>query len=217
MARRAPEITHKNLFSIEVDLLEPDQVAEAAKKAAGVHSISHVIHNAGMIWPNLIEEAKPSDIAGLAQLHLGSALTLTQAALPAMKARKFGRIMFNGSRAALGVPTCTAYSATKAGIIDGATWALELAPLGLPSMWWRPAPFKLIISGGSSKKTAPRRRHWPNGSRSADLALPKMSNAFLFFCDPKNSFVTGQTLYVCGGRFWRNEPVRSQSGQIILL
>ncbi|MEC7615144.1 MAG: SDR family oxidoreductase, partial [Pseudomonadota bacterium] len=24
-------------------------------------------------------------------------------------------------------------------------------------------------------------------------------NAFLFFCDPKTSFVTGQTLYVCGG------------------
>ena len=27
MARRRPEFTHKNLLSIEVDLLEPDQVA----------------------------------------------------------------------------------------------------------------------------------------------------------------------------------------------
>jgi NAD(P)-dependent dehydrogenase (short-subunit alcohol dehydrogenase family) len=26
-----------------------------------------------------------------------------------------------------------------------------------------------------------------------------VSNAFLFFCDPANSFVTGQTLFVCGG------------------
>ena len=24
-------------------------------------------------------------------------------------------------------------------------------------------------------------------------------SAFLFFCDPENGFVTGQTLYVCGG------------------
>ena len=26
-----------------------------------------------------------------------------------------------------------------------------------------------------------------------------VTNAFLFFCDPANSFVTGQTLFVCGG------------------
>jgi enoyl-[acyl-carrier-protein] reductase (NADH) len=26
-----------------------------------------------------------------------------------------------------------------------------------------------------------------------------VTNAFLFFCDPASSFVTGQTLYVCGG------------------
>jgi NADP-dependent 3-hydroxy acid dehydrogenase YdfG len=44
------------------------------------HEITHLVHNAGLIWPNLIEEAKPEDITGLAQLHLGSALTLTQAA-----------------------------------------------------------------------------------------------------------------------------------------
>jgi NAD(P)-dependent dehydrogenase (short-subunit alcohol dehydrogenase family) len=49
-----------------------------------------------------------------------------------MKARGFGRVLFNGSRAALGVPTRTAYSATKAGIIGMArTWALELAPHGI--------------------------------------------------------------------------------------
>ncbi len=201
MARRAPEIRHKNLFSIEVDLLEPDQVAEAAKKAAGVHSISHVIHNAGMIWPNLIEEAKPSDIAGLAQLHLGSALTLTQAALPAMKARKFGRIMFNGSRAALGVPTRTAYSATKAGIIGMArTWALELAPFGITVNVVAPGPIQTDNFWGIIKKDSPEEAALAKRIPIGRLGTPEdVSNAFLFFCDPKNSFVTGQTLYVCGG------------------
>jgi hypothetical protein len=43
------------------------------------HDVTHLVHNAGLIWPNLIEEAKPEDITGLAQLHLGSALTLLQA------------------------------------------------------------------------------------------------------------------------------------------
>jgi len=32
------------------------------------------------------------------------------------------------------------------------------------------------------------------------LGTPKdVSNALLYFCDPANGFVTGQTLYVCGG------------------
>jgi 3-oxoacyl-[acyl-carrier protein] reductase len=49
--------------------------------------------------------------------------------------------MFNGSRAALGVPTRTAYSATKAGMIGMArTWALELAPHGITVNVVAPGP-----------------------------------------------------------------------------
>ena len=92
-------------------------MARAAEDVANSHNITHLVHNAGLIWPNLIEDAKPVDITSPAQLHLGAALSLTQAALPKMKSNKFGRTMFNGSRAALGVPTRTAYSATKAAII----------------------------------------------------------------------------------------------------
>ena len=84
VSRHAPEFTHERLESIEADLLEPAAVAAAASEAAGRHEITHLVHNAGLIWPNLVEEAKPEDIAGLAQLHLGAALTLLQAALPAM-------------------------------------------------------------------------------------------------------------------------------------
>ena len=68
MARCSPEITHKNLLSIEVDLLEADQVAKAAKDVALSHNITHLVHNAGLIWPSLIEDATPKDITGLAQL-----------------------------------------------------------------------------------------------------------------------------------------------------
>ena len=79
-------------------------MATAAEDIANSHKITHLVHNAGLIWPNLIEDAKPAHITGLAQLHLGAALSLTQAALPKMKTNKLGRIIFNGSRAALGVP-----------------------------------------------------------------------------------------------------------------
>jgi NADP-dependent 3-hydroxy acid dehydrogenase YdfG len=56
------------------------------RRIASEHDVTHFVHNAGLIWPNLVEEAKPEDITGLAQLHLGSALTLLQGFLPSMKA-----------------------------------------------------------------------------------------------------------------------------------
>jgi NAD(P)-dependent dehydrogenase (short-subunit alcohol dehydrogenase family) len=201
LARHIPDWSHDNLEHVAVDLLDATAVAEAAADIASRHEVTHLIHNAGLIWPNLIEEAKPEDIAGLAQLHLGSALTLVQACLPAMKARNFGRVMFNGSRAALGVPTRTAYSATKAGMVGMArTWALELAPHGITVNVVAPGPiltdnFWGIIPKGSEREAELAKRI-PVGRLGT---VEDVTNAFLFFCDPANSFVTGQTLYVCGG------------------
>lgn len=201
LARNVPDWEHENLEHVAVDLLDAGAVAEVAADIASRHEVTHLVHNAGLIWPNLIEEANPEDIAGLAQLHLGSALTLVQACLPAMKARKFGRVMFNGSRAALGVPTRTAYSATKAGMVGMArTWALELAPHGITVNVVAPGPiltdnFWGIIPKGSEREAELAKRI-PVGRLGT---VEDVTNAFLFFCDPASSFVTGQTLYVCGG------------------
>jgi NAD(P)-dependent dehydrogenase (short-subunit alcohol dehydrogenase family) len=201
IARHAPEEAVAGLISVEADLLDAAAVAEAAAVIAAEHEVTHFIQNAGLIWPNLLEQATPADIAGLAQLQLGSALTLTQAFLPAMKARQFGRICFNGSRAALGVPTRTAYSAVKAGVIGMArTWALELAPHGITVNVVAPGPvltdnFWGIIPKGSDRE-AELAAKLPVGRLGT---VRDVSNAFLFFCDPENGFVTGQTLYVCGG------------------
>lgn len=201
LARHTPDWSHERLESVECDLLDAGAVAAAAKEIAGRHEVTHLVHNAGLIRPNLVEEAKPEDITGLAQLHLGAALTLLQAALPAMKARRFGRVMFNASRAALGVPTRTAYSATKAGMIGMArTWALELAPHGITVNVVAPGPiltdnFWGIVPKGSEREGELAKRI-PVGRLGT---VEDVSNAFLFFCDPASGFVTGQTLYVCGG------------------
>jgi NAD(P)-dependent dehydrogenase (short-subunit alcohol dehydrogenase family) len=201
IARGSNKEAPSELVQISADLLSEEEVAAAAQHIAGDHQVTHFIQNAGLIWPNLVEDAKPSDITGLAQLQLGSALTLLQAFLPAMKERQFGRVLFNGSRAALGVPTRTAYSAAKAGVIGMArTWALELAPHGITVNVVAPGPvltdnFWGIIPQGSDRE-AELAKKLPVGRLGT---VRDISNAFLFFADPENGFVTGQTLYVCGG------------------
>lgn len=197
----APTKRHANLHSIAADLLDPAAVTAAAGEIKSEFDVTHLIHNAGLIWPNLIEEAKSEDITGLAQLHLGSALTLLQASLPGMKKRQFGRVMFNASRAALGAPTRTAYSASKAGMIGMArTWALELAQHGITVNVVAPGPVLTDNFWGIIEKDSPQQdalaKRIPVGRLGT---VQDVTNAFLFFCSPENSFVTGQTLYVCGG------------------
>lgn len=201
LSRGQPEWSDAGLQHVEVDLLDATATTQAAAEIAAQHEVTHLIHNAGMIWPNLLEDATSADLVGLTQLHLGAPLILLQACLPSMKEKGFGRVMFNGSRAALGVPTRTAYSATKAGIIGMArTWALELAPHGITVNVVSPGPVQTdnfwgIIPKGSDREAELAKRV-PVGRLGT---VRDISNAFLFFCDPENSFVTGQTLYVCGG------------------
>ncbi|MEM7212257.1 MAG: SDR family oxidoreductase [Pseudomonadota bacterium] len=185
----------------EVDLLDPEATTRVAADVAKVHDVSHLVHNAGLIWPNLLEEATPQDIVGLSQLHLGAALSLVQAVLPAMRSRGFGRIAFNASRAVLGAPTRTAYGATKAGVIGMArTWALELAPDGITVNVVAPGPVLTDNFWGIIEKDSARQHDLAERIPVGRIGETKdVVNAFLFFLDPENSFVTGQTLYVCGG------------------
>ena len=201
IARHAPDFSHEDLSSVEADLLDEQAVSDAAAHIVGEHDVSHFIQNAGLIWPNLVEEAKPSDITGLAQLHLGSALTLLQAFLPSMKERRFGRVIFNGSRAALGVATRTAYSASKAGMIGMArTWALELARHQITVNVVAPGPVLTDNLWGIIPKGSQQQEDLADRIPVGRLGtVEDITNAFMFFADPKSGFVTGQTLFVCGG------------------
>lgn len=138
---RAPAtMTHDRLRTIGVDLTDTDATRAAAAEAMQT-PVTTLIHNAGAILPALVDQASADDLATLARLHLGAALVLVQAALPGMRAAGFGRIVLISSRAALGLATRTAYSATKAGLIGLArTWALELGPDGITVNAVAPGP-----------------------------------------------------------------------------
>ena len=201
MSRRKPDWSHERLTTIEVDLTDAVATRQAAQQAARA-PVTHIVHNAGVIRAKLLEKVELEDLAVLTQLHLGAAIELTQAVLPAMKEARFGRIVLISSRAALGLQTRTVYSATKAGMIGMArTWALELAPSGITVNVVSPGPigdtemFESVMSPESERGKA-LAKSIPVGrlGRSADIA-----RAVEFFCAPEADFITGQTLLVCGG------------------
>lgn len=194
---------------VTADLTDPQAVAHAAADIAARHQVTHLVHNAGIILPNLIEDARVEEMQTLTQLHLGAALQLLQAFLPAMKERGFGRVLFNASRAALGAKTRTSYSASKAGMIGMArTWALELAPHGITVNVVAPGPvltdnFWGIVPKGSDAESDLATR-LPVGRLGT---VGDITRAFMFFAEPEAGFVTGQTLYVCGGASIGGVPI----------
>ncbi|QDL92685.1 SDR family oxidoreductase [Paroceanicella profunda] len=200
LARRRAGWEHPEFDQISVDLLDPAAVAEVAEGLKG-RGVSHVVHNAGLIYPNLVEDAKPEELAALTQLHLAAPLVLTQAVLPEMRAAKFGRIVFVTSRAAMGVPTRSAYSATKAGVHGMMrTWALELGPDGITVNTVAPGPILTDNFWGIVDKGSEREKRIGEQLPVRRLGTSEdVTRAVQFFADPAAGFVTGQVLFVCGG------------------
>lgn len=196
-----PAFTHPRLHTVEVDLTDRQATAQAAAEVAHRHRPDTVVHNAGVILPALLEDVKLADLDTLVALHLGAAITLLQAALPAMKAAGFGRVVLISSRAALGLATRTAYAATKAGMLGMArTWALELAPLGITVNVVAPGPIRTDMFHGVVPAGSPRVEQIARGVPVRRLGEPEdVAHAVSFFAAVPAGFVTGQVLYVCGG------------------
>jgi NAD(P)-dependent dehydrogenase (short-subunit alcohol dehydrogenase family) len=192
LARRRSGIDHPRLHSIEVDLTDRRATADAAGELARRFEVTTLVHNAGAIRPALLPDVNLDDVDALVELHLGCAIQLVQAALPAMRATRFGRIVLLSSRAALGAHTRTSYSATKAGMIGMArTWALELAADGITVNVVAPGPihtdmFYDVIPAGSEREarlaaSIPVKRVGEPGD---------VARAVSFFVDPDNGFIT---------------------------
>lgn len=201
LARRASGVDHPRLHDVCVDLSDRAATREAVAQVSARHAVTTIVHNAGVIRPALLPDVRLEDLDALVDLHLGCALQLLQAALPTMRALRFGRVVLLSSRAALGLPTRTAYSATKAGMLGMArTWALELAADGITVNVVAPGPirtdmFYQVVEAGSDRERALAASVPVKRLGEAD----DVARAVEFFVDPANSFVTGQVLYVCGG------------------
>jgi len=199
---RAPAtFAHPQLTSITVDLADREATRKVAAEVAANHAPTTLVHNAGAIRPALLADVKLDDLDALVELHLGAAIQLVQALLPGMRERRFGRIVLISSRAALGAATRTAYSATKAALLGLArTWALELAADGITVNVVAPGPIRTdmyhaVVPAGSEQDLR-LAASIPVGriGEAGDVA-----RAVAFFAAPANGFVTGQTLFVCGG------------------
>ena len=200
--REPGQISSPNLHEINVDLCDVEATRQQALEIAGRFPITTLIHNAGAVRQQPVESATIADLGALTNLHVATPLVLLQAILPTMKAQRFGRVVLVSSRAILGLANRSVYSATKAAMLGLArTWALELGPHGITANVVAPGPIEATqVFHGIIPKDSPKLPGIIESIPVKRLGRPEdVARAILFFADPLAGFVTGQTLFVCGG------------------
>jgi NAD(P)-dependent dehydrogenase (short-subunit alcohol dehydrogenase family) len=119
---------------VAADLTDPAECSRAvAEVSEALGPVDVLISCAGVLRRDFVEDVKPEDFEQSYRLHVGAAIWLTQAVLPAMRERKYGRIVLVSSELGLiGGPSYTSYCTSKWGMVGlGEVLTHELAGSGV--------------------------------------------------------------------------------------
>lgn len=158
-----------------------------------------LVNNVGMARDGWLAKMSEEDWDTVLTVNLKSQFLMCRAVAKHMMDQNYGRIVNISSRAWLGGPGQANYAASKGAVISlTRTLALEMARYGVTANAIAPALVDTPLFRGLKEevqerliKTIPARR----------IGTPEdIGNAALFLASDEASYVTGQTLYVCGGR-----------------
>jgi NAD(P)-dependent dehydrogenase (short-subunit alcohol dehydrogenase family) len=206
---REPDGDASRFPFVKADVRDPESVDAAFEAAAAGRIIAGLVNNAGISVAASLEETTEDDIRRAISVNLEGAIRCTQAALRSMKALGRGRIVNIASRTALGRRQRSVYGATKGALISlTRAWALELAPHGITVNAVGPGPVATeLFRKGNAAGSAETRRLIASIPLGRIGEPEDVANAVAFFMDARSGFVTGQTLYVCGGLSVGTNPV----------
>lgn len=184
-----------------IDLSDAGALAAQCARLAAEEEITCLVNNVGIVLPAALEQVAVADFDRLMHVNLRPSILCAQAFVPRMKALGGGRIVMNTSRVTLGKERRTLYSASKGAAQSMArTWALELGPHGITVNCVAPGPIGTeAFWRNNPPEAAPTREIIENIPVKRIGTGEDVANAVSFFCAPEAGFVTGQTLFVCGG------------------
>jgi 3-oxoacyl-[acyl-carrier protein] reductase len=205
-AREAGEHCHAQRLNVTDRDAVQALVAEVEREHGAV---SVLVNCAGGVRGQVgrpLEEIGPADWHAIVDANLSGAFWCTQAVAPAMKAKRYGRVVNISSRAGLATSLTgiQAYASAKAGLI-GLTRQLghELGPFGITVN---------SIAPGFVRSNPTTERQWQamglegQARLMESIALRRLGtpadivHGVLFFASDFAAWITGQVLSVDGGR-----------------
>ena len=178
-------------------------VQRVVDELGGIHIL---VNNAGITRDNLLFKMTEDDWDMVMSVHLKGPFNMTKAAQSRFVEQRYGKIINLSSVSALGNRGQANYSAAKMGIQGFTrTLGIELGPFGINANAIAPG----FIATEMTDATARRLKLEPEEFQrlnAEDTPVRRVGQpediaaAAAFLCSDEASFITGQTLYVDGGR-----------------
>jgi NAD(P)-dependent dehydrogenase (short-subunit alcohol dehydrogenase family) len=163
------------------------------------HRIDILVNNAGIIRDSMIHNMSIEDFDNVIGVNLRGTWLMCREAAKIMRKQKHGRIVNISSRAWLGNPGQSNYSASKAGII-GLTRVLALE-LGKYNVLVNSVAPGLIDTPLTRSLPQDVLKKLTEAQPTKSMGLPEdVANAVFFLVNENNHFISGQTIYVDGGK-----------------
>jgi 3-oxoacyl-[acyl-carrier protein] reductase len=181
---------------------KPDADHAAAETIRHFGGLDILVQNAGIYPWTLIENTKPEEWDRVMAVNLKGTYLAARAALPAMKAKTYGRMIFTSSITGPRVtsPGHGHYSASKAGIngfIRAA--ALEFAGYGITVNGVEPG--NILTEGMKMHRSAEFIKSMEEAVPLGRLGTPRdIANAVLFLASDEAAYITGTTIVIDGGQ-----------------
>ncbi|CAN5569680.1 3-oxoacyl-ACP reductase FabG [soil metagenome] len=195
--------------SIDVgcDVADGEAVAGAVQRVVDELGGLHIlVNNAGVTRDNLLFKMTESDWDTVMNVHLRGAFLMSKAAQRLFVDQRYGKIVNLSSVSALGNRGQANYAAAKMGI-QGFTrsLAIELGPYGINVNAVAPGFIVTAMTDETARRVGALPEEFQRGI--ADVTPVRrvgqptdVATAVTFLASDEASFITGQTLYVDGGR-----------------
>jgi len=181
------------------DVTRAEEVNALRERIETSHGPADVLVNlAGVVRNDILVKVKDDDFALTMATHVNGTLNGLRAFLPGMRKRGYGRVVNTSSTAARGSFGGTSYATAKGAIeAMSRTAALEMARWGVTVNCIAPgligAGIFLTVPEDYQRKAI---ESTPMG-RAGDPR--EVAACIRFLASEEAGYVTGQTLYVCGG------------------
>ncbi len=174
-----------------------DQCIAEVIEASG--RIDILVNNAGIVRDNVIWRMSEEDFDAVIDVNLKGAWLMCRAAAPHMRSQGYGRIVNLASRAWLGNAGQSNYAASKGGLVSlTRVLALELASKGITVNAVAPG----LIDTPMTQALKPEVFRKLLAVQPGGVAgtVEDVASAVAFLAGDEAGFITGQLLYVDGGK-----------------
>jgi 3-oxoacyl-[acyl-carrier protein] reductase len=190
----------ERVVAVQANITQSADIARAlADVAARFGRVDVLVNNAGIVRDRRFLKLAEVDWDAVIDTNLKSQFLTCQAVIPGMIERGYGRIVNISSRAWLGGYGQANYSAAKGGVVSlTRSLAIEFAAHGITVNAVAPGIVDTPMFRGFKPDVQERLQKSVPVQRIG--TAEDVAQAVLFFASRQSSYVTGQLIYVCGGR-----------------